>query len=360
LPCGGIGTKTSANHKWGRDCPMPDHSDSQAFDPNPTLGARLAAVAPELREALGYFPDLDFSAGVAAIRGNFPERPRMPLPPELEAVTCTEHRIPGHGGAPGVRVLHYAPPAPATAPRAAILHIHGGGYIVGNPEINDSANRALVAALGCVVVSVDYRLAPECTWPGALHDCYAALQWLHDEAGALGIDRTRIAVTGESAGGGHAAALALYARDRRRADPAAPAIAFLLLDAPMLDDRTGTTADPHPHTGHFVWTPDKNRFGWTALLGVAAGSAQVPAAAVPARATDLSGLPPTYISVGALDLFLEESLDWTRRLSRAGVAVELHVIPGAYHGASMAQGAPQTRLLDQLRKASLQRALGIG
>jgi triacylglycerol lipase len=235
-----------------------------------------------------------------------------------------------------------------------LLHIHGGGYVLGIPEANDAANRATALALGIVVVSVDYRLAPETVWPGALEDCYAALVWMHESAAELGIDPTRIAIAGESAGGGHAAALALHARDR-----GGPAICFQLLDAPMLDDRTGTTNDPHPHVGHFVWTPEKNRFGWRALLGVEPGGPEVPAAAVPARAADLSGLPPTFISVGALDLFLEEDMDFVRRLTRAGVPAELHVIPGAYHGFGMAQGSPQVVQTAELRNRALARALGV-
>ena len=318
---------------------------------------RLNAVAPELRAALGYFPDLDFSTDMAAFRGNVLERPQVPMSPQLAAVSCVERRVPGHAGSPDVRLLHYTPPALAAGPRGAVLHIHGGGYVLGDPEINDPGNRALALALGCQLVSVDYRLAPECAWPGALHDCYAALAWLHQQATTLGIDPARIAVTGESAGGGHAAALALYARDRQRQDPAAPGIAALVLDAPMLDDRTGSGSDPHPHAGHFVWTPERNRFGWTALLGQAAGADSVPAAAVPARAADLSGLPPSFITVGALDLFLEEDLEWSRRLARVGVPVELHVIPGAYHGFGLAQGAPQVAQVADLRLAALQRVL---
>jgi triacylglycerol lipase len=319
--------------------------------------ADLSRVAPELAAALEFFPALDFSVGAAAFRSGFSDRPRPPLPPELEAVQCAEIFVPGAPGDPDVRALHYTPPGAATAPRAAMLHIHGGGYVLGNPEINDGGNRATALAHNCVVVSVDYRLAPEVTWPGSLHDCHAALAWLQAEAAALGIDPARIVVAGESAGGGHAVALALHVRDLARANGAQhPAIRLLVLDAPMLDDRTGTGTDLHPHCGHFIWTPDKNCFGWGALLGVEPGGADVPAAAVPARATDLSDLPPHFISVGALDLFLEEDLEWTRRLARAGVPVELHVIAGGYHGFGMAVGSPQVAQLQRLRGEALARA----
>jgi triacylglycerol lipase len=320
----------------------------------------LDLVAPELAPGLEFFPDLDFTAGIEAFRGPFDAALRPPLAPELESVRVDERFVPGLNDAPDVRVLHYTAPGGSTAPRAALLHIHGGGYVLGTPDINDGANRAWALKLGITVVSVDYRLAPETPWPGALEDCYAALVWMHDNADELGIDPARIAVAGESAGGGHAAALALYARDVARRNGGGPSICFQLLDAPMLDDRTGTASDPHPHVGHFVWTPAKNRFGWRSLLGVEPGSADVPEAAVPARAADLSGLPPTFVSVGALDLFLEEDMEFVRRLTRAGVAAELHVIPGAYHGFGLAQGAPQVAQLEALRRAALARALGLG
>ena len=315
----------------------------------------LALVAPELVPALEFFPDLDFSQGLEAFRGTFVSDRVLPAPPPaLLAVTCEERFIPGPLGPDSLRVLHYIPPGDAHAPRAALLHIHGGGYVLGVPEANDLSNRETALLLGVVIVSVDYRLAPETVWPGALEDCYAALTWMHDNAETLGIDPARIAIAGESAGGGHAAALALYAREK-----GGPTIRFQMLDAPMLDDRTGTTSDPHPHVGHFVWTPEKNRFGWEALLGMEPGGPDVPTEAVPARAADLSGLPPTFITVGALDLFLEEDMEFTRRLARAGVSAELHIVPGAYHGFAMAQGSPQVKQTVELRHRALARALGL-
>jgi triacylglycerol lipase len=313
----------------------------------------LQLVAPELAPALEFFPNMDFSQGMEAFRQPFDPSMMPPLPPELLAVTVTERKLPGLAGGPKVRVLHYTPPG-AKPGRPALLHIHGGGYVLGTPDMNDGANRAAALSLGIEVVSVDYRLAPEHVWPAALEDCYAALVWMAGNATELGIDPARIAIAGESAGGGHAAALALYARDK-----GGPAICFQMLDAPMLDDRTGTTSDPHPHVGHFVWTPERNRFGWTSLLGMAAGGPEVPAAAVPARAASVAGLPATFITVGALDLFLEEDMEFVRRLTRAGVPVELHVIPGAYHGFGMAQGAPQVKQVAELRQCSLARALGV-
>ena len=312
-------------------------------------------VAPELAIGLELFPNLDFSQGLEGLRGGMLGREMPPLPPELAAVTCTERFIPGAPGDPDVRVLHYVPPGDAAAPRPAVLEIHGGGYIIGNAEMGDVFNRVTALELGCVVVSVDYRLAPETPWPGSLNDNYAALCWLAGNAAELGVDPARIAISGGSAGGGHAAALALHARNNK-----GPAICFQLIDYPMLDDRTCVHPEPHPYTGEFVWTAEHNHLGWKSLLGAEPGSDGVHETAAPARAEDLSGLPPAFISIGTLDLFLEESLEYTRRLTRAGVPVELYVVPGAYHGSGMAADAPQSRQVTQLRMQALARGLGVG
>lgn len=315
-------------------------------------------VAPELLPLLDVLPSFDFNEEVLrAIRVGAPVAKQMrppPLSPEQQAVACEQRFIPGPPGAPDVRVLVYTPSRKNDGTsRPAYLHIHGGGYVLGNPELNDGSNRSLAAELDCVVVSVDYRLAPETRFPGAVEDCYAALIWLHATAEALGVDRTRIAIGGESAGGGHAAALALLVRQRGGAQ-----LCLQLLDSAMLDDRTGTTSDPHPHCGEFVWTPTSNRFGWRSLLGAEPGGPDVPAVAVPARAADLSGLPPAFMAVGALDLFLEENIEYARRLIRAGVATELHVIPGAFHGFTVAgEYSPQGRDYMRLRRDALARAL---
>ena len=321
----------------------------------PAVTGTRKLVASELAPALDVLPAFVMSDEVlghirsGAWRDGALQPP--PLPPELQAVACEERFVPGLGGAPDVRVLVYTPPGAATA-RPAFLHMHGGGFVLGNPELNDGSSRAFAADLGCLVVSVDYRLAPETRWPGAVEDGYAALAWLHANAEALGVDRSRIAVGGESAGGGHAAALAIYARDRGEVP-----ICFQLLDSPMLDDRTGSNADPHPYCGEFVWTPASNRYGWRALLGIEPGGPDVPAAAVPARLNDFSGLPPAFITVGALDLFMEEDMEYARRLIRAGVPAELYVIPGAFHGFGAAGGsAPQVQTLLRLRRDALARA----
>jgi triacylglycerol lipase len=214
----------------------------------------------------------------------------------------------------------------------------------------EASLRPMAMTLGCIIVSVDYRLAPEVRFPGAIEDCYAALAWVFEHATELGVDSQRIGVMGESAGGGLAAALALLARDRGKYR-----LAFQHLIYPMIDDRTCVTSDPHPYTGEFTWTAAGNTFGWSSLLSVPPGSDGVSPYAAAARAQDLAGLPPTFISTGALDLFLEEDLEYARRLTRHGVPVELHVYPGAIHGFDMmptAQVAVSARRdrLDALRR----------
>ena len=245
----------------------------------------------------------------------------------LPGIEKTERFVPGPKGAPEVRVLVFTPKS-ASAPRPAYLHIHGGGYVLGDPDMGEPNHMQKASELGAVVVSVDYRLAPETPFPGPVEDCYAALKWLHANAQELGVDPARIAVGGESAGGGLAAGLALLARDRGEVK-----IAHQQLIYPMIDDRP--LADPHPYTGEFIWTHDSNRFGWTALLGHEPRREGVSPYAAAARAEKLEGLPPAFISTGALDLFLDENLDYARRLTRAGVPVELHVYPGAVHGFDM-------------------------
>jgi acetyl esterase/lipase len=225
-----------------------------------------------------------------------------------------------------IRLLVYQPEF-ARPQVGAFLHLHGGGFVLGAPELGDERNTQITRELGHVVASVAYRLAPEATYPAALEDAYAALLWLARNASALNIDPKRIGIVGESAGGGHAAALALASRDRGEVP-----LSLQWLIYPMLDDRTGSVVDPHPFAGEFVWTASDNQAAWKAMLGQDAGGIPPGPYAVPARVEDLSGLPPTLIQTGALDLFCEENIDYARRLIRAGVSTELHVYPNAPHG----------------------------
>lgn len=274
----------------------------------------------------------------------------MPPPPD-DGVKVAERRIPGAAGSPDVRVLVYTPPGVAGA-LPVHIDVHGGGYIAGSAEIDNVICRRLCRAVGCAVVSVDYRLAPEVKFPGALDDCYAALQWVHRSGAEAGLDTSRITIGGESAGGGHCAAMAVRARDR-----SGPKILLQLLGQPMLDDRTGSSSEPHPYAGEYVWTPRLNRIGWSALLGVEPGSNTPPPGSVPARVADLAGLPPAFIVVGALDLFVEEAIEYGRRLMRAGVPTELHVLPGGFHGSSsLVPDAPTSIAYFALQFEALKRA----
>ena len=208
----------------------------------------------------------------------------------------------------------------------------------------------------CVVVSVDYRLAPETRYPGSLEDNYAALKWVHARAEEIGIDRSKIAVGGESAGGYHAASLAIHARDRNEVP-----IVFQLLIYPVLDDRTGSTRPAPPAVGHFLWNANANRLAWSSLLGVPAGSSRVPAGAVPARVASVAGLPPAWIGVGSIDLFVEEDMEYAHRLIHAGIATELLVMPGAFHGFDLlVPDAEASKQFSASWKSALRKAFATG
>mgnify|MGYP003582231155 CR=1 FL=1 len=307
-------------------------------------------VDPALLPGLDLMPALELNGNsLPAIRQGMEQMAAMAPEPEGAGVTWREDRVATTDGH-YISVRIYTPTGLSTA-LPAILHIHGGGYVTGSVAMNHASNLVLASAAGAVIISVDYRLAPETIAPGAVEDCYAALRWLHDQAAQLGVNPARIAVRGESAGGGLAAALCLLARDR-----GGPAIVHQNLIYPMLDDRTCITrlAD---HQGAFVWTPQANDFGWRSLLGQAPGGADISPYAAPARASDLTGLPPVFIAVGALDLFLVEDMDYARRLIEAGVATELHVHAGAYHGFDILPDAPVSMRMKRDAVAALRRAL---
>lgn len=284
-------------------------------------------VDPELQSALDTLPNFDINGDtLSAVRLAMEE---MLLPEEEYAhpeISIERLTIPGPDGNSELGIILFKPKN-QSKDMPAILHIHGGGFVLGSAEISNASNVKTALEVGCVIASVDYRLAPETKAPGAVEDCYAGLKWLHENANQLGLDRGRIAVAGESAGGGLAANLAQFARDKGEYD-----VCFQLLIYPMLDDRTVTNADLNPTVGEFVWTKDANAFGWRSLLGGDPGGATVPPYSAASRAADLSNLPPAYIYVGALDLFLEEDVDYAMRMLAAGVSVELHVLPGAFHG----------------------------
>jgi len=252
---------------------------------------------------------------------------RPPRPAARPAGAEAPRRVvPGGPATPPVPVHVYEPQGRAR-PSGALLWIHGGGFVIGDPVNYHDVCSLLAAELGVLVVSVDYRLAPKNPFPAGLDDCYSALTWLHGHAPDLGVDPARIAVAGDSAGGGLAACLAQLAHDRGEVP-----VAFQALVYPMLDDRTVLRAD-HAGTGMFVWSPKSNRFGWTAYLGHEPAVEPPAPYAAAARREKLAGLPPAWIGVGDLDLFHAEDLEYAGRLREAGVACDLHVVPGMYHGA---------------------------
>ncbi len=212
------------------------------------------------------------------------------------------------------------------APVPLVYWMHGGGYVLGSAAQDDALMARFASQLGCIGVSVEYRLAPEHPFPAPHNDCYDGLMHLVDKAADYHIDTTRIALGGASAGGGLAAGLALRVRDQ-----APISLVGQVLLYPMIDDRNIAQPDAD-HENTPVWSREANLFGWTSFLGHAPGGDGVSAYAAAARADDLSGLPPTYLPVGDLDLFLDEDIAYAQRLSQAGVACELHVFPGAIHG----------------------------
>jgi acetyl esterase/lipase len=317
---------------------------------SPAVADPYSLVDPEFLPALTQFPAVDLSAEIVRKFRQSPSMPPLPGP----APQPVERHIPGPPGAPEVR-LWVVDPAPAEKSKPVLLHMHGGGFMMPDPWLLPRL-QGIATDCHCVVVSVDYRLAPETRYPGSLEDNYAALKWVHAHAAELGIDRSRIAVGGESAGGGHAASLAIHARDRNEVP-----IVFQLLIYPGLDDRTGSTRPAPPAVGHFMWNASANRLAWSSLLGVPAGSSRVPAAAVPARVATVAGLPPAWIGVGALDLFVEEDMEYARRLVHAGVATELLVVRGAFHGFDLVvPDAEASKQFSASWKSALRKAFATG
>lgn len=312
-------------------------------------------VDPALLPVLDAFPTVALTTellGPMREAERFAQFPMVVPPAAVENIVQTVRTVAGPAGAPEITLTIYRP-RDAQLPLPCIYHIHGGGYVGGSAGQLEPLHRVAAHELDCVIVSVDYRLAPENPYPAGIEDCYAGLAWTFANAGALGVDASRIGVMGESAGGGLAAALALLARDR-----GAYKLAFQHLIYPMLDDRTCIATTPNPVAGEFIWTPHNNRFGWTSLLGGAPGAADVSPYAAPARATDLAGLPRTFIACPTLDLFIDEDIGYASRLMRAGVPVELHVYAGGFHGFDIFGGeAPISVRARADSRAALRRAL---
>jgi acetyl esterase/lipase len=337
--------------------PTPTPVIAQAIPANRTAADPVQFVNPELRAvapaAASAAASMRLDTLTPAQLVAFQHMAGAAAPQPLSQPSVVERRVPGPRGAPDVRVFIIN--ARSGTRRPAILHTHGGGFILGTAAASVPVLQPIAQALDCVIVTVDYRLAPETPFPGSLEDNYAALKWLYANADELGADRSRIAVMGESAGGGHAAMLAIAARDRGEVP-----IMFQSLTYPMLDDRTGSTRTMPAHIGTIGWTPLLNRVGWRSLLGREPGGTTAPAGAVPARVDNLSGLPPAWIGVGSVDLFIDEDIEYARRLIAAGVLTELMVVPGAFHGFEAA--VPNASISRQFRLAhinALARAFGV-
>lgn len=314
------------------------------------LGTRNL-VDPELMQLLEILPTFQLSQQtLSETRQRFSQDihrgPNPPVAPVRKTID----------GKDGLVDVYWYDVEPSSNVRPALLHIHGGGMVLGSARDMQLGPATLALSLGVPIASVEYRLAPETPFPGPQEDCYSALVWMAESAPELGIDLQRIAVTGESAGGGLAAAVCQMARDR-----SGPSLLAQILVYPMLDHRVGGDADPwrNQHTGEFVWTRESNQFGWESLRGDYRPRDEKKGWFSPALADDLRGLPPTWIAVGNLDLFFDEDLDYARRLVGSGVAVELHSYPGAFHGFDVRSDTRVGKAALRDRLSGIRRLLGL-
>jgi len=291
----------------------------------PPFDPELAAVLEMLKDAVP--PQLTMDEIEATRNG-----PGLAMLADMDltlggAFEVEDRVVPGPENAPDISLLICRPTAAATdGPLPVIYHVHGGGMVIGNNRVGVDGPLRWGKELGAVVVSVEYRLAPEHPYPAPIDDVYAGLLWTADHAEEIGADPERIVIAGASAGGGLTAALALLLRDRKGPRPLGQ-----LLMCPMLDDRNDTVSS-HQMAGVGVWDRTANETGWTALLGAARGGPDVSPYAAPARAEDLSRLPPAFLDVGSAETFRDEVVTYATRLWQAGGAAELHVWPGGFHG----------------------------
>jgi acetyl esterase/lipase len=269
------------------------------------------------------------------------------LPPN-DRVLSVDRVVPGPPGAPEVPLRIYSPAASSGAVLPGVFYIHGGGMVIGDIDGEHLTAQMVCEALGAVVVSTGYRKAPEHPHPAQVNDCYAALVWTAAHAAEIGIDASRLAIYGGSAGGNLAIATAMTARDR-----GGPALCYMMAPYPMLDDRN-VTPSSHEITEVGIWDRAGNLQAWEWFLGGNAADGY----AAPARAQDLCGLPPAFVDVGEMDLFRDEDIEFVTRLGQAGVPVEFHLYPGAYHASEVF--APAAELSERIwatRLAALRRAL---
>jgi acetyl esterase/lipase len=302
----------------------------------------LSFVDPELRQMAKMFPRLPFRRwNLRLIRWLSKLQPKAKQPDDIQVDDVwIQSQDPGHK----IRLRVYRPRMIVT-PAPVLVWMHGGGFFIGTPEQNDPFLFHLVQELSIVVVSIDYRLAPEHPFPTPLYDCYAALKWVQTHPELLGIDSNRIAIGGESAGGGLAASLAQLAHDRGEIHPV-----FQLLVYPMLDDRTTLRTDMMDKEW-IAWSIENNRLGWEVYLHQPCGLEKVPDYAVASRRADLTGLPPAWIGVGTLDLFYEEDLAYAQAQKRCNVACEVLIVSGAFHGFD--QFDPKLNVVQDFRKSQI-------
>ncbi len=312
------------------------------------------AFDPELQPILEFLPALGIEDPVAARTGFTALIAQLNTELDESGVVITNRSIAGPGGAPAIPLRIYAP-VQLSAPAAGLLYLHGGGFVIGNLDSEHGSCVALCRNLGIVVISVDYRLAPETPYPGGLEDCYAALLWVQQNSAQLKLDPGRLGVFGQSAGGGLAAATALLARERN-----GPKLCFQYLGMPELDDRLDTHS-MRQYTDTPLWNRPNAELSWNYYLGDGwqRGADNVPCFAAPARAEDLSGLPPAYISTMEFDPLRDEGVLYALKLMRAGVATELHCYPGTFHGSSLVATAEVSRREAAEMFTVLRRGLGI-
>jgi acetyl esterase/lipase len=321
------------------------------MSPSTADNARIdtTGIDPELAAFVPHLPDLSLddplaarAAGVELVR----RAAAAAGPPNTSGLTLTEVAVSVPGG-PDLAVTLTAP-AGAAGPLPAVVLVHGGGFVMGDRAAIAGECLALARRLGVVVANPEYRLAPEHPFPAAVDDVHALLVHL---AGREDVDPARIAVAGSSAGAAIAAGATLAARER-----GGPALAMQVLDNPALDDRL-TSSSMRQFTATPMWDRRKCEQMWDLYLGPERGAEVSPLAAA-ARAHDLSGLPPTYLMVAQFDPLRDEGLAYAGRLMEAGVPVELHAVPGAFHGFTSLPTALSRRVLDW-RTAALARALDV-
>lgn len=302
---------------------------------HPPLAAELA---PALERLMSVMPGGLSAEGVPALRAAMARsRPDDEQLSRGGAIAIEHRSVARADGVPDLPLL-VCRRAGVDGLRPAVLFAHGGGMMLGDETTGGLASALdWVERLDVVVVSVGYRLAPEHPHPAPVEDCWDGLLWVVEHADDLGIDAARVITAGPSAGGGLAAAVALLARDR-----GGPALAGQLLMQPMLDDRGDTPSSHELLAGDTGWDRTANTTGWTALLGDRRGGPDVPASAAPARAVDLSGLPPAFVDVGSMDVLRDEAVEYAVRMWRHAGQAELHVWPGAFHGFDVA--APDSAL----------------